>query len=270
MCIHSPPRTSYDRYYEGRKDFGTLVSHVRNLTRLIWINVSVPPADDASRGKFPTATLTPAQLRRRKVDAIKLSLCFAYATKHYLRGEDGLDWDDYAGILPPSASRLFRGLYQPPNKDYRYLSPSNAGTNGKSTGYSTYAATEFTTRNGSPEGMGTGSSTPGLDLDVEQGRSRSSTVDATKRIRVKRSKDKLKGPGHKSTTPLMSSLQNTIDFSTDPDNLSTPLPMVYVAVHRSAIDAELTLLPQPGTRAISCSLQVPSGRVPRDCRSGGC
>ena len=64
---------------------------IRNVTRLIWINVSVPPADDASRGKFPNATLTPTQLRRRKVDAIKLSLCFAYAVKHYLRGEDGLD-----------------------------------------------------------------------------------------------------------------------------------------------------------------------------------
>ncbi|RDX45493.1 UPF0187-domain-containing protein [Lentinus brumalis] len=252
--------TSYDRYYEGRKDFGTLVSHIRNLTRLIWINVSVPPADDASRGKFPTATLTPAQLRRRKVDAIKLSLCFAYATKHYLRGEDGLDWDDYAGILPPSASRLFRGLYQPPNKDYRYLSPSNAGTNGKSTGYSTYAATEFTTRNGSPEGMGTGSSTPGLDLDVEQGRSRSSTVDATKRIRVKRSKDKLKGPGHKSTTPLMSSLQNTIDFSTDPDNLSTPLPMVLAhelsrALFKFRRDGYLETVGPAGVNAMNTLIQ---------------
>ena len=221
---HHTRRTSYDRYYEGRKDFGTLVSHVRNLTRLIWINVSVPPLDDASRGKFPNGTLTPAQLRRRKVDAIKLSLCYAYAVKHYLRGEDGLDWDDYGGILPASTSRLFRGLYQPPNKDYRY------STNGKSTAFASYAATEFTTRTGSPEGMATGSTTPGLEMDVEQGQGRSSTADATKRIRVKRSKDKLKGPGHKATTPLMSSLQNTIDFSADPDNLSTPLPMVYATV----------------------------------------
>ncbi|KAI0807006.1 Bestrophin, RFP-TM, chloride channel-domain-containing protein [Fomes fomentarius] len=213
--------TSYDRYYEGRKDFGTLVSHARNLTRLIWINVSVPPQDDISRGRFPGATLTPAKLRRRKVDAIKLSLCLVYAVKHYLRGEDGLDWEDYAGILPATTARLFRGMYQPPNKDYNY------GETGKSTGFASYAATEYTTRRASPEGMGTGSSTPGLEasleLDLERGRG---IVDATKRIRVKRSKDRMKGPGNRATTPLMSSLQNTIDFSTDPDSLGTPLPMV--------------------------------------------
>ncbi|KAI0713380.1 Bestrophin, RFP-TM, chloride channel-domain-containing protein [Earliella scabrosa] len=211
--------TSYDRYYEGRKDFGTLTSQIRNLSRLIWINVSVPAQDDASRSKFPNATLTPAKLRRRKVDAIKLCLCFSYAVKHYLRGEDGLDWEDYAGILPASTSRLFQGLYQPPNKDYKYVT-------GKSTAFTSYAATEHTTRRASPEGMGTGSSTPGLegvDLDIERGRG---TVDATKRIRVKRSKDRLKGPGQRSTTPLLSSLQHTIDFSADPDSLSTPLPMV--------------------------------------------
>lgn len=183
----------------------------------------MPPQDDISRGRFPGATLTPAKLRRRKVDAIKLSLCLVYAVKHYLRGEDGLDWEDYAGILPVTTARLFRGMYQPPNKDYNY------GETGKSTGFASYAATEYTTRRASPEGMGTGSSTPGLEasleLDIERGRG---TVDATKRIRVKRSKDRMKGPGNRATTPLMSSLQHTIDFSTDPDSLGTPLPMVYV------------------------------------------
>ncbi|KAI0637332.1 UPF0187-domain-containing protein [Trametes polyzona] len=215
--------TSYDRYYEGRKDFGTMVSHIRNLTRLIWVNVSTPPADDIAKGKSAAANLTPAQLRRRKVDAIKLCLAFAYATKHYLRGEDGLDWEDYAGILPASTARLARGQYVPPNKDYRY---STKGTSA----YTTYAATEFTSRRGSGDASPhTGSSTPGVmgsGTDLERGRERSRSVDATKRIRVKRSKDRLKAPGKTAATPLMSSLQHTIDFSTDPDALSTPLPMV--------------------------------------------
>lgn len=56
---------------------------------------------------------------------------------------------------------------------------------------------------------------------------RDTSADATKRIRVKRSKDRLKAAGKTAATPLMSSLQHTIDFSTDPDALSTPLPMVY-------------------------------------------
>ncbi|KAI0328080.1 hypothetical protein GY45DRAFT_1326732 [Cubamyces sp. BRFM 1775] len=210
--------TSYDRYYEGRKDFGTMVSHIRNLTRLIWINVSTPPEDDVAKGKSSAANLTPTQLRRRKVDAIKLCLCFAYAVKHYLRGEDGLEWEDYAGILPASTARLAQGLHAPSTKDYRYSKSPSA--------YASYAATEYTTRRNSgaasPAG---GSSSPG-EVDIERGRARSRSADATKRIRVKRSKDRLKQPGKTSSTPLISSLQQTIDFSTDPDALSTPLPMV--------------------------------------------
>ncbi|KAI8998963.1 UPF0187-domain-containing protein [Trametes punicea] len=217
--------TSYDRYYEGRKDFGTMVSHIRNLTRLIWINVSTPPPDDTAKGKSAAANLTPAELRRRKVDAIKLCLCFAYAVKHYLRGEDGLDWEDYAGILPASTARLARGLYTPTNKDYRYSKNPSA--------YTTYAATEHTTRrNSGAESPATGLTSPGegagtvVEMDIERGRTRSRSVDATKRIRVKRSKDRLKQPGKTATTPLISSLQQTLDFNTDPDALCTPLPMV--------------------------------------------
>ncbi|KAI0648207.1 Bestrophin, RFP-TM, chloride channel-domain-containing protein [Trametes meyenii] len=214
--------TSYDRYYEGRKDFGTMVSHIRNLTRLIWVNVSTPPLDDASKGKFPAANLTPAQLRRKKVDTIKLALVFAYAVKHYLRGEDGLDWDDYGGILPASTARLARGQFAPPTKDYRYAKGTSA--------YTSYAATEYTTRrnsgDASPESgvLTPGGAGSGVELDIERGRERE--ADATKRIRVKRSKDRMKQAGKTATTPLVSSLQQTVDFNTDPDALSTPLPMV--------------------------------------------
>ena len=41
MTVSSTPyhsSTSYDRYYEGRKDFGTLVSHVR-----LHVDLSVSP-----------------------------------------------------------------------------------------------------------------------------------------------------------------------------------------------------------------------------------
>ncbi|KAH9857727.1 UPF0187-domain-containing protein [Lenzites betulinus] len=253
----APDRTSYDRYYEGRKDFGTLVSHIRNLSRLIWINVSTPPADDASKAKpaSPSANLTPAQLRRRKVDAIKLSLAFAYATKHYLRGEDGLAYEDYAGILPANAARLARGAYAPANKDYRYARGTPGG----------YAATDFTSRRESGDASPrTGTSTPGMgagtgiELDVERGAARE--VDATKRIRVKRSKDRLKAPGKAATTPLLSSLQHTIDFSTDPDALSTPLPMVLAhelsrALFKFRRDGYLETVGPAGVNAMNTLIQ---------------
>ncbi|TFY74310.1 hypothetical protein EWM64_g9702, partial [Hericium alpestre] len=92
--------TSYDRYYEGRKSFGNLTSKVRNLSRLIWVNTALPPPDNAIapsalQGKTPTHTMTAAQLRRVKADALKLCVSFVFAVKHYLREEDGLHWEDY-------------------------------------------------------------------------------------------------------------------------------------------------------------------------------
>ena len=111
--------------------------------------------------------------------------------------------------------------------------------------------------------MDTGSSTPGADtlLDVERGRSGS--ADATKRIRVKRSKDRMKARGQKSTTPLMSSLQHTIDFSPDPDSLSTPLPMVIAhelshALFKFRRDGYLETVGPAGMNAMNTLYVTPS------------
>ncbi|KAG1756294.1 UPF0187-domain-containing protein [Suillus paluster] len=38
--------TSYDRYWEGRKCFSSITSNVRNLSRNIWVNVSLPPTEN--------------------------------------------------------------------------------------------------------------------------------------------------------------------------------------------------------------------------------
>ncbi|CAL1703767.1 unnamed protein product [Somion occarium] len=196
--------TSYDRYYEGRKDFGTMISHIRNLSRLIWINVAVPPIDDNSKGKLPAASLSATQLRRKKVEALKLGICFAFACKHYLRGEDGLDWVDYTGLIPASLMRL----------------AAQGPASRKTSTWTSYSATAQTSRSNSR--AESGDEVEGSSADAEIRR-----ADATKRIRVKRSKDRLKQPGVKSPTmPLLSSLHQTIDFNTDPDMLSTPLPLV--------------------------------------------
>lgn len=193
--------TSYDRYYEGRKDFQAMISHLRNLSRLIWVNVAVPPSDD--KGKLPGATMTAKQLRRKKVTALKLCACYAFAVKHYLRGEDGLEWEDYAGILPQSVARL-----------------AMPGGTRRSSAWTSYAATERTSREDSAAASGDEDS-PARSETRREG------VDATKRIRVKRSKDRLKQPGVRaSTTPLLSGLHQTIDFNSDPDSLTTPLPLV--------------------------------------------
>lgn len=185
------------------------ILQIRNLSRLVWINVAIPPADDTTKGK---STFTAKELRRKKVETIKLCVSFAFAVKHYLRGEDGLEWEDYVGILPPSVARLAQ--------------PSS-GASRKSSAFTSYAATASTSRSDSGPAS--------RDEPGEESSSpvRTTATDATKRIRVKRSKDRLKQPGVRSSkTPLLNVLHQTIDFNADPDSLSTPLPLVYVSFRR--------------------------------------
>ena len=159
---------------------------VRNLSRLIWINVALPPTGTQpahAKGKTPTTDLSAHALRRRKIDALRLALSFAYALKHYLRGEDGTHWDDYADVLPPS---FFRGN---PRKDTS----------------TSYEATRDSSRSGSNDSSMSGRSTP----------------DATKRVRVKRSKQNLSSPN----VPLLTNRTVDIPFA---DRMSIPFPLVSV------------------------------------------
>ncbi|KNC97920.1 uncharacterized protein SPPG_06910 [Spizellomyces punctatus DAOM BR117] len=70
--------TAYERYWEGRRLWGTLETQVRNMSRFIWIGVSAKNAQDA--------------LEKR--GAMNLLVAYMHATKHYLRNELGLHYDD--------------------------------------------------------------------------------------------------------------------------------------------------------------------------------
>ncbi|KAH8983702.1 Bestrophin, RFP-TM, chloride channel-domain-containing protein [Lactarius hatsudake] len=189
--------TSYDRYYEGRKAFGSITSQARNLARLIWIQVALPPTDDIS-GKTPSTDITPLQLRRRKTNALKLILSFVYAVKHYLREEDGLDWEDYVGVLPASFMREQSRLQ------------SRRGS--ISTFYN--SVTDIASSSGNSRSVSPlrGASTDG-----------STTPAATKRVRVKRSLDKI----HTAKSPLLSGPgeHSAIDFEQYTE-ISMPFPLI--------------------------------------------
>jgi ion channel-forming bestrophin family protein len=61
--------TAYDRFWEGRKSWGTIVVNTRNLARHIWVGViDVTEAD-----------------RQDKIAALRLLEAFALATKDHLR-----------------------------------------------------------------------------------------------------------------------------------------------------------------------------------------
>ncbi|KAJ3071077.1 hypothetical protein HDU98_005861 [Podochytrium sp. JEL0797] len=76
--------SAYDRYWEARKVWSTLVSHSRNLSRSIWCS---------------TATNGNTQFEIEKRGAINLILAFAVSTKHYLRDEVGHNYTDLAHLL---------------------------------------------------------------------------------------------------------------------------------------------------------------------------
>ncbi|MBC7822286.1 MAG: hypothetical protein H7126_00135 [Candidatus Parcubacteria bacterium] len=63
--------TAYDRFWEGRKVWGSMVNTVRNLARQILIAVDEKESND----------------RQEKIDAIYLLVAFAIATKLHLRDE---------------------------------------------------------------------------------------------------------------------------------------------------------------------------------------
>jgi ion channel-forming bestrophin family protein len=68
--------TAYDRFWEGRRLWGTLVNAVRNLTWQIWVNI-----DEA------TTVNGTISVRERKIVALRLLIAFAVAKRKYLRSE---------------------------------------------------------------------------------------------------------------------------------------------------------------------------------------
>jgi putative membrane protein len=70
--------TAYDRYTEGRRLFQTVTTTIRNLARLIWLNV--PEKNEREHVE--------------KMRCVKLLLAFAVATKRHLRSEYGIDYPD--------------------------------------------------------------------------------------------------------------------------------------------------------------------------------
>jgi len=182
--------TSYDRYWEGRKSFAGVVAITRNMSRMIWVNVG-PQATPAGQPPVNSKVKMESQaaLRRRKVDALHLCLSFVFATKHYLRGEDGLNYPDYLGVLPPSFGRLAGRLTD------------------------NYQTTRSSSVAPSQEGGLSGSATPDLNKP-----------DATKRVRAKRSKQQLTNP----STPLLHD-RRSMDSYLFSDEASLPIPLVYVS-----------------------------------------
>lgn len=147
-----------------------------------------------TQARVINSQLTHAEVRRQKIETLRFCLGFVYAVKHYLRGEDGADYDDLAGVLPPHFF-LHGDLGYATNHGHPVLS---------------HAAMQVSTS----------------DTSINDRRS----VDATKRVKRKRSKKNTGPQAHtpSPTTPLLGDSHQTVEFHPYADHISMPLPLMFV------------------------------------------
>ncbi|KAJ1962802.1 hypothetical protein GGI12_002426 [Dipsacomyces acuminosporus] len=101
--------SAYDRYWEGRKIWQDLKVSSRNLIRSYWCGVTELSIEDSVQ----------------KRQALKNVAAFVISVKHYLRGEDGIEYSDYDGLLSPE----FRLQFATRKSAYNYGAIPNTGNN---------------------------------------------------------------------------------------------------------------------------------------------
>ena len=88
--------TAYERFWEGRKLWGTIINTTRNLARKIWVFVSESQPID----------------RARKIEVLRLLVAFAVATKLHLRQEP-LN-TEVASLVSPQQYTKLQSMNHPP------------------------------------------------------------------------------------------------------------------------------------------------------------
>ena len=88
--------TAYERFWEGRKAWGTLVNTVRNLARQIWGAIAEHEPED----------------RKAKVETLRLLVAFAVATKLHLRAEP-LN-SEIEALMPAERYQILQRMNHPP------------------------------------------------------------------------------------------------------------------------------------------------------------
>eukprot|EP00833_Pecoramyces_ruminatium_P004144 jgi/Orpsp1_1/1178176/evm.model.c7180000064333.1 len=90
--------SAYDRYWEGRKTWASMINHARNLARHIWICIDVDQNDSLKDVKL-----------NLKMGVMRLIIALVISIKHSLRGEYGWDYEDLAELVKhvPNFNSLF-------------------------------------------------------------------------------------------------------------------------------------------------------------------
>lgn len=88
--------TAYERFWEGRRLWGSIIINVRNLARQIWVSVIEKTPDDHAE----------------KIATLKLLVAFAIATKLHLRQESIND--ELQNLLPTHRFSTLKMINNPP------------------------------------------------------------------------------------------------------------------------------------------------------------
>lgn len=88
--------TAYERYWEGRKLWGSLINTVRNLARTLWVTIKEESHQD----------------RQEKITTLRLLIAFAIATKLHLRSE--VVNQELAEFLPRQWYEKLKSMNHPP------------------------------------------------------------------------------------------------------------------------------------------------------------
>lgn len=94
LVISFRTSSAYERYQDGRKMWTNIITASRNLAQQIWLHVPV----DRS-GKGDAANTTALQNVIEKKTMINLILAYAVSVKHFLRGEQGVYYEDLYPLI---------------------------------------------------------------------------------------------------------------------------------------------------------------------------
>ncbi len=88
--------TAYDRFWEGRKMWGTLVNTVRNFSRQVWVTIAEKDPNDS----------------QEKIAILRLLVAFAFAMKLHLRGEKINH--EIEALVSPEQYAILQSMNHPP------------------------------------------------------------------------------------------------------------------------------------------------------------
>ncbi|KAG8785273.1 hypothetical protein FRC16_001978 [Serendipita sp. 398] len=94
LVISFRTSSAYDRYWEGRKLWSSIELASRQLAQIIWIHVPNERKKDPAKPSEYTEEEERLRLIIEKRTMINLIQAFSVAMKHFLRGEDGIYYQD--------------------------------------------------------------------------------------------------------------------------------------------------------------------------------